>query len=195
MLITLQRTKKQIIMVLTFLENLKDRRRTQGQRYELKFIVLFSIMAFLSNAKSYRDISRFISGHYKVLKRYFSLSWKKPPGHTTIRNILLGIDSKELEACFREYTQSILDKVVSGEVASIAFDGKTLRGSYDNMQDKNALQMVFMFRTDNKLILAHEPIDQKTNEIPSIQNLLKEIQLEDYYYTMDALHCQKKLLK
>jgi tRNA U34 2-thiouridine synthase MnmA/TrmU len=139
-------------MILTFLEDLKDHRRPQGQRYELNLIVLFSIMAFLSNAKSYRDISRFITGHYTVLKKYFSLRWKKPPGYTTIRNILQGVDSQKFEACFRAYTQSILDKVASGEVVSIAFDGKTLRGSYDNTQDKKALQIVFMFRTDSKLL-------------------------------------------
>jgi predicted transposase YbfD/YdcC len=52
-----------------------------------------------------------------------------------------------------------------------------------------------MFRTEDKLILAHEVIDQKTNEIPMVQKLLKDIDLDGYYYTMDALHCQKKRLK
>ena len=77
-------------MIATFLEDLKDHRRTQGQRYKLEHIILFSIMAFLSNAKSYRDISRFIKSHFEVLKEHFGLSWKKPPGYTTVRNIILG---------------------------------------------------------------------------------------------------------
>ena len=51
-------------MILTFLDDLKDHRRLQGQRYELKFIILFSIMAFLSNAKSYRDVERYIKSHF-----------------------------------------------------------------------------------------------------------------------------------
>lgn len=182
-------------MITTFLEDLKDHRRSQGQRYKLEHIILFSIMAFLSNAKSYRDISRFIKSHFEILKEHFGLSWKKPPGYTTVRNIILGVDSEELEACFRVYTQSISQVASDSKISTISFDGKTLRGSYDHFQDKRATQLLSMFRTDDKLILAHEVIDQKTNEIPMVQKLLEDIGLEGYYYTMDALHCQKKPLK
>jgi hypothetical protein len=182
-------------MIVTFLEDLKDHRRSQGQRYKLEHIILFSIMAFLSNAKSYRDISRFIKSHFEVLKEHFGLNWKKPPGYTTVRNIILGVDSEELEACFRVYTQSISQVASDSKIVTISFDGKTLRGSYDHFQDKRAMQLLSMFRTEDRLILAHEVIDQKTNEIPMVQKLLEDIGLEGYYYTMDALHCQKKPLK
>ena len=66
-------------MISTFLEDIKDHRRSQGQRYKLEHIILFSIMAFLSNAKSYRDISRFIRVRFEVLKEHFGLTRKKAP--------------------------------------------------------------------------------------------------------------------
>jgi hypothetical protein len=182
-------------MISTFLADLQDHRRPQGQRYKLEHIILFSIMAFLSNAKSYRDISRFIKARFEVLKEDFGLTWVRPPGYTTIRNVIMGVDSEELEACFRAYTQSLIEGSNTSFVGTIAFDGKTLRGSYDHFQDKRAMQILSMFSTEDKIILAHEVIDQKTNEIPMVQKLLEEIGLEGYYYTMDALHCQKKLLK
>lgn len=184
-------------MIITFLEDLKDHRRSQGQRYKLEHIILFSIMAFLSNAKSYRDISRFIKCHFDVLKHYFDLGWKRAPGYTTVRNIILGVDGQELEACFRAYTQSLIEKQgeqATDQIATVAFDGKTLCGSYDHFHDKRAVQVLSMFRTQDKLILAHEVIQMKSNEIPMVQKLLKDIELEGYYYTMDALHCQKKNL-
>jgi len=182
-------------MISTFLADLQDHRRSQGQRYKLEHIILFSIMAFLSNAKSYRDISRFIKIRFEVLKGHFGLAWKRPPGYTTIRNIIMGVDSEELEACFRAYTQSLIDRGNVSPIATIALDGKVLRGSYDHFQDRRATQILSMFSTEDKLILAHEVIDEKTNEIPMVQKLLEETGLEGYYYTMDALHCQKKLLK
>ena len=182
-------------MISTFLADLQDHRRPQGQRYKLEYIILFSIMAFLSNAKSYRDISRFIKVRFEVLKEHFGLTWKRPPGYTTIRNVIMGVDSEELESSFRVYTQSLIDGSNGSPIGTIAFDGKTLRGSYDHFQDKRAIQILSMFSTEDKLILAHEVIDQKTNEIPMVQKLLEETGLEGYYYTMDALHCQKKLLK
>lgn len=182
-------------MIATFIDDLKDHRRAQGQRYELKFIILFSIMALSSNAKSYRDIERFIRNHIEVLKRDFKIKWRKPPGYTTIRNILLGVDGLELEACFRAYTQSLLEENKTKAIKGIAMDGKVLRGSFDYFKDKRATQIVSMFETSDKMILAHEVIDEKTNEIPVIQALLMDLDLEGYCYTMDALHCQKKLLR
>jgi len=178
-------------MIATFLEDLRDQRRSQGQRYELKFVILFSIMAILSNSKSYRDIARFISVHYKTLKKDFGLKWKKAPAYTTIRNIIQGLEKQELEASFRAYTQSLIN-TDQNDYVGIAIDGKVLRGSYDNFNDKKAVQILSIFDTQSELILAHETIDVKTNEIPVAQALITQLELENVIYTLDALHCQKK---
>ena len=178
-------------MIITFLDGLKDHRRFQGQRYELRFIILFSIMAILSNAKSYRDITRFIKKHFKNLQKDFGLQWKRAPAYTTVRNIIQGIDKQELESCFRAYTQSLL-RTDQDNAVGVAVDGKVLRGSYDHFQDKKAMQVLSFFDTGQELILAHETIDVKTNEIPVAQALIPQLGLEGVVYTLDALHCQKK---
>ena len=178
-------------MIITFLDDLKDHRRSQGQRYELRFIVLFSIMAILSNAKSYRDIARFIKKHFEKLQKDFGLKWKKAPAYTTVRNIIQGIDKQELESCFRAYAQSLLGAGQDNPIG-VAVDGKVLRGSYDHFQDKKAVQVLSFFDTQSELILAHETIDVKTNEIPVAQALIPQLGLEGVVYTLDALHCQKK---
>lgn len=181
-------------MILTFLDDLKDHRRAQGRRYELKFIILFSIMAILSNAKSYRQIASFIKKHYATLNKEFSLEWKRYPSYTTVRNIIQGTNSFELENCFRIYSKSLLEENNNNDDISVAVDGKVLRGSFDHFEDKKAIQVLSFFDTEQEIILAHEKIDEKTNEIPVFQKLLKELELENIVYTLDALHCQKKLL-
>ena len=181
-------------MIITFLDTLKDHRRPQGQRYELQFIILFSIMAILSNAKSYRDIARFIEKHFKTLQKDFKLNWKKAPAYTTIRNIIQGIDKQGLESCFRSYSQS-LSVTDKDNLIGVAVDGKVLRGSYNHFQDKKAIQVLSFYDTEQELILAHETIDVKTNEIPVAQSLIPQLELEGVVYTLDALHCQKKTFK
>lgn len=178
-------------MIITFLDELKDHRRSQGQRYELRFIVLFSIMAILSNAKSYRDIARFIKKHIEKLQKDFGLKWRKAPAYTTVRNIIQGLDKQELESCFRAYSQSLLE-TGRGSLVGVAVDGKVLRGSYDHFQDKKAIQVLSFFDTWSELILAHETINIKTNEIPVAQALIPQLELAGVVYTLDALHCQKK---
>ena len=157
----------------------------------MRFIVLFSIMAILSNAKSYRDIARFIKKHFKGLQKDFGLEWGKAPAYTTVRNIIQGINKQELESCFRAYSQSLLG-TNKGTPVGVAVDGKVLRGSYDHFQDKKAVQVLSFFNTESELILAHETIDVKTNEIPVAQALIPQLELEGVVYTLDALHCQKK---
>jgi hypothetical protein len=179
-------------MIITFLDDLKDHRRSQGQRYELKFILLFSIMAILSNAKSYRDIARFMKKHHFKLNKDFGLAWKKAPSYTTVRNIIQGTDKDGMETCFRAYSKSLSEPEEKGRLVGVAVDGKVLRGSYDHFQDKKAAQILSFFETQSELILAHEKIDVKTNEIPVAQALIPQLGLEGIVYTLDALHCQKK---
>jgi len=181
-------------MILTFLDELKDHRRLQGQRYRLKHIVLFSILGILSNSKSYRDVSRFIKKHCEKLNKEFDLNWKKPPAYTTIRSILQGVSQKELEQCFRKYSKSLSTGKQEGYI-SIAVDGKVLRHSFDNFNDKRASQILSFFDTSTDIILAHQKIDTKTNEIPVARELITELDLGDVVYTFDALHCQKKLFE
>ena len=78
-----------------------------------------------------------------------------------------------------------------------ALDGKTLRGSYDNKNGEKALHLLMAFCTNNKIILGHVNVTKdKTNEIPCAQELITELGLPDgAIYTLDALHCQKKLLR
>ena len=151
-------------------------------------------MAILSNAKSYRQISSFIKTHYKILNEEFNLNWKKYPVYSTVQNIIQGVDSKEIEACFRAYSQSLANMDTSNTEISAAVDGKVLRGSFDHFEDKKAIRVLSFFETSQGLILAHEVIDEKTNEIPVFQRLIKELELDNVVYTLDVLHCQKKLL-
>jgi len=49
--------------------------------------------------------------------------------------------------------------------------------------------------TDSRIILAHEEIATKTNEIPTAQELILKLGLSGCIFTFDALHCQEKTLK
>jgi len=178
-------------MLKSFLSKVKDNRRDEGKRYKLEHILLFSILAILSEATSYRRIAKFIKARYEVLNEMFDLNWKGRPSHTTVRNIIQGTSGTELERSFREYSQELAKNDKKKRV--ISGDGKVLRGSFDHFNDQKGIQILSAFLSDNHLILAHEEIDAKTNEIPMIQKLMTELGLSDYIFTLDALHCQKKL--
>jgi hypothetical protein len=176
--------------LLGLLEAVPDPRRAEGKLYRLPHVLLFSILAVVSGGNSYRSVTTFIDVHRRRLNRAFGLKWRRAPVHTSIRNILQGLDSGALEVVFRRHA-SLLQAAYAGPgAASLAIDGKTLRGSFDQFRDRAAAQVLGVFATDTALVLAHRDIDEKSNEIPAAQALLAELGLAGHLVTLDALHCQ-----
>jgi len=182
-------------MLLDCLSKIVDHRRNEGKRYSLKYVLLFSVLAVLSGATSYRKIQRFMKAHRERLNESFGSQWVCAPAHTSIRSILKGIEPERLEQAFRSHSKELLEtEPTSDALTAIAIDGKVLRGSFDQFQDQKAVQILSAFCQNERLILGHLPISTKTNEIPVAQQLIEELGLKGYVYTLDALHCQKKRL-
>ena len=180
-------------MLLSQLLSVLDPRRKQGQRYSLPHVLLFEILAVLCGATSYRKMQRFMHAHRERLNESFGLTWKRAPAHTTIRDIIRGLDEHGVEQAFRGHGRSLIEHDgCEGEGLYVAVDGKVLRGSFDHLEDRRAAQVLSAFCQGQHIILAHETIASKSNEIPAAQRLIGELGLERCVYTLDALHCQKK---
>src|SRR3954449_5213146 len=115
----------------------------------------------------------------------------KAPCYAQIRNIMAGLDPTDLEQAFRLHAEGLSGSGADG-LKLLAVDGKSLRGSFDTLKDKKATQILSVFATDGRSILAHVDVDDKNNEIPVAQALIAELKLEDCLFTFDAMHCQKK---
>ena len=177
---------------LALLATIHDPRRAEGKLYQLPYVLLFSILAIVSGANSYRGICTFIKVHRRKLNKAFKISWQRPPAHTAIRYILQGLTAADVEKAFREHAAKLnLDGEVSG-ARVVAFDGKALKGSFDSFNDAKAKQVLSAFAVDTALVLAHIEIDDKSNEIPAVQKLLEELDVAGHIVTCDAMHCQKK---
>ena len=153
----------------------------------------FPIFAIVSGANSYRGIRTFIKVHRRKLNKAFKISWKRPPAHTAIRYILQGLSAADVEKVFREHAADLNLRARWLECAHvIAFDGKTLKGSFDNFNDAKANRCSARSPSTRRLVLAHIEIDEKSNEIPAVQKLLEELDVAGHIVTCDAMHCQKK---
>ena len=177
--------------LLALLAEIEDPRRAEGKLYKLPHVVLFSILATLAGANSYRAIHSFVEVHLGRLKASFGLSWRRAPAYTTIRNVLQGLDGAEVERVFRLHGEILRETAGVEGMRVVAFDGKTLRGSYDHFADKKACHLVRAFEADSALVLGHIEVDDKSNEIPAVEQLIGELGLADCVVTVDAMHCQK----
>jgi hypothetical protein len=182
--------------LLGLLKEVPDPRRGQGQLYKLPHVLLFSILAIVTGCNSYRGIVTFIDVHRRRLNATFGLKWRRAPAHTAIRYILKGLDPAAIEPIFRRHAALLQAACATPGQGSIALDGKTLRGSFDNFHDRAAAQILSAFATDTALVLAHIDVAEKSNEIPAAQTLLAELGVRDgAIVTLDAMHCQKNISK
>jgi predicted transposase YbfD/YdcC len=74
-------------------------------------------------------------------------------------------------------------------------DGKTQRGSHDRAKGKSALHLVHAWATANHLLLGQVAVDEKSNEITAIPELLKLLELSGAIVTIDAMGCQKEIAR
>ena len=98
---------------LSRLGTIHDPRRAEGKLYQLPYILLFSILAIVTGANSYRGIRTFIKVQLKRLNKAFKIGWKRPPAHTAIRYILQGLNPADVERVFREHAADLNSSAAS----------------------------------------------------------------------------------
>jgi len=188
--------------LLTLFRQLPDPRRDQGKMYPLAPILLFTVLAMLAGARSYRQVHAFIQTHLDRLNGGFGLSLRRAPAYSSVRFILRGLDAEQMERLFRAHAAGLADAPVEGTglPAAVAIKpapakagGKTLRGSFDAFHDRKAAHVLSAFAAADQIILGHLAIAEKSNEIPAAQEMIATLGLTGRLFTLDAMHCQKNL--
>jgi hypothetical protein len=179
--------------LLEILQLIPDKRRKQGQKYDLAHTLFYSILAVLCGANSYAGICTVLKIKLKLLNKVFGTKWKTAPATTTLFYIFNSLDITEFEAAFRLHAE---DLVKSTGGLTLAIDGKSLRGtgSKSDLEDDKLQQILSIFETKKNIIIAHFDSIGKGNELKSMQEIMTEVKLPiGSTITTDALHTQKKL--
>jgi len=94
-------------VLLAALAAVRDPRRPQGQRYSMSHLLLFSVLAVLAGATSYKKIITFIALQRDCLNAVFGAGFRRPPAVNTLRHLFLAFDGGELKAAFRRHAYDL----------------------------------------------------------------------------------------
>jgi len=177
--------------LLSALAEVPDPRRAQGQRYSMRHLLLFSVLATLAGATSYQKIIAFIALQRERLNVVFGACFRRTPAVNTLRHLFLALGRDDLEAAFRRHACDLNARGTPEALRTVALDGKTLRGSFDHLTDRKAVHVLSAFASDAALILAHQELAGAPDEIAAVPRLMAELGLTGVLFTADALHCQK----
>ena len=179
------------ITIVDHFKDLEDKRVERTKRHKLIDIVTIAICAVICGVDSWVLMEAYGKKKEKWLKQFLELP-NGIPSHDTFARVFARIDPQQFHNCFLSWIKSI-NKITEGEV--IAIDGKTLRHSYDKGKDKGAIHMVSAWATSNKLVLGQCKVEEKSNEITAIPELIKVLDIAGCLVTIDAMGCQKEIVK
>jgi predicted transposase YbfD/YdcC len=176
------------ISIVEHFEDMPDPRQQAKVLYPLSEIILLTLCAIISGADSYVEIAEFGKVKLNFLKKFLPFT-HGIPSHDTIGIVFSNIDSKIFNNKFVEWTrnlQNIIHKF-------IAIDGKTVRRSNDGKN--NPIHIVSAWANQQGIVLAQTKVDEKSNEITAIPELLSILELHGAIVTIDAMGCQRKIIK
>jgi len=164
---------------------LSDPRRRKVT-YPLINVVTIAICAVICGADDFVSIAEFGRKKRKWLAQFLDLR-NGIPSHDRFNAILGAIKPAEFEACLLSWITD-LHEITAGQI--VAIDGKTLRRSFDAASSKSAIHMVSAWATANQISLGQVVVDEKSNEITAIPQLLKILEIAGCLVTIDAMGCQ-----
>ena len=171
-----------------YFRDLEDPRQ-DNKRHKLLDIVVIAICAAICGADGWRDVKLFGHAKHDWLKSFLELP-HGIPSHDTFGRVFALLNAEKFEACFREWVQAV-EELSEGQI--VAIDGKTLRRSHDRANGKAALHMLSAWASENGLVIGQLKVDEQTNEITAIPQLLDMLQINGCIVTIDAIGCQSEI--
>lgn len=166
-----------------------DPRVDRTKAHQLVDIIAIALCAVICGAENWVDVELYGNSKLAWLTTFLELP-HGIPSHDTFGRVFRRIDAQEFQKVFFEWVIAVND-LIQGQIVNI--DGKCLRGSDEKGIGKRAIYMVSAWASENELVLGQRKVDEKSNEITAIPELLKMLSLAGCLVTMDAMGTQTEI--
>ena len=168
-------------------EMLSDPRVERTREHKLVDILVIGLCSSLTGGESFTDMELFGKASYDWLKTFLELP-KGIPSHDTFNRVFSAIDPEAFLECFIQWVKGICP-TLQDEV--VAIDGKALRHALN--EGDSIPYIVSAWAINNGLALGQVKVDDKSNEITAIPELLRVLEIKGCIVTLDAMGCQKDI--
>lgn len=169
---------------------LEDPRINRTKKYPLINIIFIALCAVICGAEDWVSIVRFGHARKEWLSEFLDLS-EGIPSHDTFGRVFSLIDNTIFAEHFMRWVEALAEKMKK----VVAIDGKSMRGTKSKIQGLGALHIVNVWCCENQLVLGQEVVADKSNEITAIPLLLDLLDITGAIITIDAMGCQKEIVK
>ena len=173
--------------VLECFEGLPDPRVDRTRRHKLIDVLVIGVCSILTVGEGFTDMECFGRAHEEWFRGFLALP-HGIPSHDTFNRVFSAIEPRCFLECFAQWVEGVCT-AFKGE--RVAIDGKTLRRAANSGDPLP--HIVSAFASENGLVLGEVQVDDKSNEITAIPELLRVLALKGCIVTIDAMGCQKDI--
>ena len=159
--------------------------------YSLTSILFMTLMAVISGATDWAKVVVMSEGMIDWLALYVDMS-SGVPCERTFTNIFNIVKPEALEQALQKLSELIREKIPQ-EV--ISFDGQTERGTAEKRKGLSGIHLMNAWSSDNRICLGQIKVDDKSNEIIAMPQLMDMLELKGTIMTADAMNTQKATAK
>jgi len=166
-----------------------DDPRAANARHYLTDILVIALLAVMCGLDDYPGIVEYGRDEHDWLKTFLRIP-HGIPSISTFRRVFAALKPAVLVKLMQRWSGE-LSGVLAGK--QIAIDGKALRRSFEHAWDKSGLHLVTAWCVEENLVLAQQAVEEKSNEITAVPELLKMLDIKGAVVTVDALNTQTEI--
>ena len=171
-------------------EVLEDSWDERGKKYKLIDILIMTIYGLLCGLKDFTNIADFMKLKEDYFTKLLNLE-NGTPSHDCLSDLYASIDPKQFMKIFIEWIKDILEKKTGKK---ISIDGKAIKSATDKINNGNIPYIVSAFIGEIGLSIGEVKVDDKSNEITAIPELLDLLDIEGATITIDAIGTQEDIV-
>lgn len=175
-------------LLLGAFSEVPDPRASYNQKHRFTDILTITILATICGADTWDEIEDWGNTNLEWLKSFLVLE-NGIPSHDTFNRVFQMIDPKKLHEAFQTWVNGIITKLEG----VIAIDGKTIRRSKEEISQTKPAHIVSAWANSLSMVLGQVKVDEKSNEITAIPELLKTLSIKGCIVTIDAMGTQKAI--
>jgi predicted transposase YbfD/YdcC len=172
--------------VLDFFDAVEDPRQQGKVFYRLDEIMLVVLSGGLAGADNFVEMAGWARLNLEALRQVRPFA-RGVPSHDTLNDVVNALDPGTFEECFLSWIEAIRPDAPD----LIAIDGKTSRRSGNARTGQRPLHTLSAYAREQRLVLAQEVVDGKSNERAMIPSLLDKLRLKGSLVTVDAAGCYR----
>ncbi len=183
----------QVPPLIEILAEIPDPRQSKGKRYPLAAMLTLAFVAMISGYRSIKAIAEWGPNYGKKYLESLGFNEHGYPAQATWYRVLRAVDVELVVARVKAWAEAVVAALTEAERVGLSLDGKTLRTSVKMGAEDGHLLSAVVHQLG--IIVGQVAVDDHTNEIGVVQDLLVKLALKQHVVTTDALLTQKEVVE